>query len=221
MSSCTSEALWKHSTATASRRESAGNSSRAALRPSRRTTARNGRQRLPLRASHCRAIRSVSPPGGPSSSPVRRREPARPPPRESVQVEAVGLVVAGQVDDFPDPIEIDRHVCSRSAAAGWRCPGSPRLRCRGRPSPARTGNSRPRWRRSCRSAGSPSPWPSLRRPARHSPAARPLPADPGSSTGRTACRAGRTRRRGPDSGPRSRRHFGSSSSRRSNGTAAS
>ena len=63
MSSWISEALWKHSIATASLRTSAGTSGRS-LRPSacseiHRAVARNGRQRLPERAIHSRAMASV------------------------------------------------------------------------------------------------------------------------------------------------------------------
>ena len=60
MSSWTSDALWKHSTATASFFKSAGNGVVGSSWSAFQTQAtRNGRQRLPARASQSRAMRSL------------------------------------------------------------------------------------------------------------------------------------------------------------------
>ena len=69
MSSWTSDALWKHSTATAILRTAA---SWAGVEPGTSAAwtaaARNGRQRLPPTPSHSRATRSACPSAGPSKS---------------------------------------------------------------------------------------------------------------------------------------------------------
>ena len=90
--------------------------------------------------------------------------------------------------------------CSRLAAAARPPRESRRPAHAGRSFRAPACSSRRRSRRSCRSAPSPSPTPSPRPRAPRSRDVRPRPGNPGSSTGRTACRAGQTRRTAPDSG---------------------
>ena len=183
MSSWISDALWKHSTATATLRRSSS--------PHAASVARGGpgtRRRPGTAASAC-PPRPASP-GRPAPSSVARPRPSdRGQARHGVN-HAIHLPVAGRpgraggsdpsaglVDGLPEPVEV--HARVRAAVLEQRnrhARAPPRPPCRGTPAPAPTGSS-PRRRASIRpvSIRRHDHRASPRRRAPCTPAARPRP----------------------------------------------